>query len=213
MLTTENQNETNSMKKITMSAIVGIAWLMAGCFPTSINPLYTEPDLVFEPALAGVWRGDAEGDAAKETWAFEKAGDKAYKLVHTDKDGRTGQFEVYRLRLSDTFFLDFFPAVGVDQETNRNEVYQFHFVPVHSFAKVSRTDSALQLSFLSLEWLGRLLEKNPQAIRHEMVGPTNEQRCVLTASTKELQKFVRQHLDNKEAFLDPIKLKRTQPSR
>ena len=203
MLTTENQNETNSMKKNTMSAIVGIAWLMAGCFPTSINPLYTEPDLVFEPALAGVWRGDAEGDAAKETWAFEKAGDKAYKLVHTDKEALGWNFRMSNLQA----------AVGVDQETNRNEVYQFHFVPVHSFAKVSRTDSALQLSFLSLEWLGRLLEKNPQAIRHEMVGPTNQQRCVLTASTKELQKFVRQHLDNKEAFLDPIKLKRTQPSR
>src|SRR5437867_5181517 len=178
-MTTEKHNQANSMKKITLSALVGTAWLMAGCFPTSINPLYTEQDLVFEPALAGVWRGDGEGDAAKEIWAFEKAGDKAYKLVHTDKDGRTGQFEVHRLKLGDTFFLDFFPVVGGDQETNRNEIYQFHFVPLHSFAKVSRTDSALQLSFLSLEWLGKLLEKNPQSIRHEMVGPANEQRCVV----------------------------------
>ena len=201
------------MKKITISVLVGTAWLVAGCFPTSINPLYTEPDLAFDPALAGVWRGDDEGDAAKETWAFEKAGDKSYKLVHTDKDGRAGQFEVHRLKLGDTFLLDFFPAAGSDQETNRNEIYQFHFVPVHSFAKVSRTDSALHLTFMGLEWLGKLLEKNPQAIGHEMVGPANDQRCVLTASTKDLQKFVRQNLDNKEAFIDPIKLKRTPPSR
>ena len=116
---------------------------------------------------------------------------------------------MHRLKLGDTFFLDFYPEVGSDQETRRSEVYQFHFVPVHSFAKVSRTDSALHLSFLSLEWLGKFLEKNPQAIRHEMVGPTNDQKLVFTASTKELQNFVLKHLGDKDAFLEPINLKRT----
>jgi len=197
------------MKKITLFALLGTGLLISGCFPTSINPLYTEQDLAFDPALAGVWHGgDGDAAAAKERWVFEKAGDKNYKLVYTDKDGKAGQFDVHRLKLGDTLFLDFFPGDRGDEETKRSDLYQYHFVPVHSFAKVSQTDSALKLSFLSLEWLGKLLEKNPRAIRHEMVGPTNEQTLVFTASTKDLQKFVLKHMGNKEAFLEPIDLKR-----
>src|SRR5439155_7828150 len=111
-------HERNHMKKITLFALLGTGLLISGCFPTSINPLYTEQDLAFDPALAGVWHGgDGDAAAAKERWAFEKAGDKNYKLTYTDKDGKAGQFDVHRLKVGETLFRDFFPGDRGDEET------------------------------------------------------------------------------------------------
>src|SRR5216117_484587 len=78
------------MKKIVLPLVLVALCGVVGCIPTSINPLYTGQDLVFDSALIGVWSG--EGDS-KETWAFEKAGDTEYKFVYTEGDGKTGHFE------------------------------------------------------------------------------------------------------------------------
>ena len=60
------------MKRIILSATGLALILVTGCIVTSVNPLYTEKDLVFDPALVGAW---SEGEG-KDTWAFEKAGEK-----------------------------------------------------------------------------------------------------------------------------------------
>src|SRR5436190_15671489 len=90
---------------------------VVGCIPTSINPLYTGQDLVFDPALIGVWSG--EGDS-KETWTFEKAGDTEYKFICTDDEGKTGRFEAHLLKLGHTQFLDLFPDESGIEEINRS---------------------------------------------------------------------------------------------
>ena len=56
-------------------ALTGL--MLAGCVP-SLNPLYTEEDLIFEPKLVGVWAENAE---AKERWTFEQAGEKDYRVI------------------------------------------------------------------------------------------------------------------------------------
>src|SRR6266581_4332910 len=71
------------MKNILLALVLVALCGLIGCIPTSINPLYTGEDLVFDPALIGVW--SSKGDS-KETWAFEKAGDTEYKLVYTGDD-------------------------------------------------------------------------------------------------------------------------------
>ena len=60
------------MNKILLTLVLIALCSITGCIPTSINPLYTGQDLVFDPALIGVW---SETGDSKETWAFEKAGD------------------------------------------------------------------------------------------------------------------------------------------
>src|SRR5205809_2041484 len=88
---------THPIMKKTLLALVLVALSgVIGCIPTSINPLYTGQDLVFDPALIGVWTG--EGDS-KETWTFEKAGVTEYKFVYTEEDGKTGRFEAHLLKL------------------------------------------------------------------------------------------------------------------
>jgi len=195
------------MKK-TLFALVMIALCgVIGCIPTSINPLYAEQDLVFDPALIGVWRGDGD---AKETWAFEKAGDKEYKFVYTEEDGKIGRFEAHLLKLGATQFLDLFPDESGIEDMDRSGFYKVHLLRAHSFLKVTRIEPALQLAPLDLKWLREFLAKNPKAIRHHKIGEGDEAQIVLTDSTLELRQFVEKHLKTEGAFGELINLKRKQ---
>ena len=193
------------MKKLLLALGLAVLWGLTGCIPTSINPLYTKQDLVFDPALIGVWRGEGN---SKETWAFEKAGDTEYKFVYTEEDGKTGRFEAHLLKLGNTRFLDFFPDEAGIEEMNRSGFYKVHLLRTHSFLKVTRIEPALQMAPLDLKWLREFLGKNPKAIRHHKIGEGDETQIVLTDSTAELRKFVEDHLKTEGAFGDAINLKR-----
>jgi len=198
------------MKKPLLPVALAALGVMTGCLPTSINPLYTDKDLAFDPALAGVW---SDKDDSKETWTFEKAGEKSYKFLYTESDGKAGQFEARLLKIGDTRFLDFFPDESGIAEMNRSDFYKIHLVRTHSFLKVSQIEPTLQMTPLDLKWLREFLGKNPQAIRHEKIGDGDDAQIVLTASTAELQKFVLTHLKTEGAFGDPINLKRLTASK
>jgi len=181
---------------------------VAGCIPTSIHPLYSEKDLVFEPLLVGIWK---EKDESKENWRFEKAGEKEYRLITTEENGANGEFKVHALKLGGTLFLDLFPDGCGVKESNCSGYYQAHVQPMHSFLKVSQLEpTTLQLSSMNLKWLTEFLKENPQAIHHETLGgEKDDPQIILTASTTELQAFVMKHLKTPDAFGDePSTLKR-----
>ena len=188
---------------IVLAALCGIT----GCLPTSINPLYTDKDLVFDPALVGVW---SEKEESKETWSFEKAGEKEYKVLYTEDDGKTGQFEGHLLKIGDTRFLDLFPDESGIEEMKRGGFYKVHFLRTHSFLKVAQIEPALQLTALDLKWLREFLKTNPKAIRHEKIGEGDDAQIVLTDSTPELQKFVQKLLKTAGAFGESNDLRRRQ---
>ncbi len=87
---------------------------------------------------------------------------------------------------------------------SQNDFYRDHFLAVHSFAQITETGSTVQISFLEPEWLKTMLAKKPTAIRHEKIGD----EILLTASPKELQKFLLAHLNTQGAFAKPISVKR-----
>jgi hypothetical protein len=200
------------MKRIILMATGLALLLVTGCIVTSVNPLYTEKDLVFDPALVGAW-GEDDG---KDTWTFKKVAGKKYKLLHTDEKGRTGTFEAHLLKLGKHQFLDLhLMDPGQKEEWQINELAALAMImrPGHLFFKVSQIQPTLQLSTLHEDWLKKLLEKDPKAIQHERIqfgaDNTNDCRYVLTAETKALQRFVLKHADSEEAFGDkPDELKR-----
>ena len=181
-----------------MRAIVLSVLILAGCIP-SLHEIYTEDDVVFDPALVGTWnQADGQG-----RWEFSRSGEKAYRLVHSDKDGRKGAFVVHLVKIGDLRFLDLYPE---DPKLELNELYQFHLLPAHTFMHVPQVEPTLKLSVLNPEWLEKLLEQDPDAIRHEKV----KDRLVLTASTAELQAFLTRHHATEDAFADPLELTRAQ---
>jgi hypothetical protein len=191
------------MKRIPSTLAATLALILSGCVQ-SVNPLYTERDLVFDSTLVGTW---SENDGDQETWVFEKSDDKGYKAIYQEK-GKTGEFDVHLVKLGDRLFLDFYPEDGGIKEMDRNDFYRFHFLPIHTFARVSLSPSSLEMAFMDPDWLNKLIEGNPKAIRHERRG---EDGILLTAPTKDLQKFVLKYAG--EAFGDkPAVLKRIGPA-
>lgn len=180
------------MKKLHLAAFAA-ALLVAGCVP-SLNPLYTEKDVVYDAELVGVWTNTDETD--KSTWAFEKGDGSAYKLVLTEGD-KVSPFVAHLVQLGQHRFLDLCPDRDVLKDGKQGGLYNSALIPGHLFLKVQQISPVLQLGMLDVDWLDKLLKANPKAVAHqEMEGGG----VVLTASTAELQAFVIKHWDTTNAW-------------
>ena len=184
------------MRKAAMWLLLGFLLLPVGCVP-SLHPLYTDQDVIFDQSVLGVW---AE-DGSKETWALTRGGEKEYRLVHTDEDGKKGEFVAHLLKVEGRMFLDLYP---VEPELPQNDLYRDHLLRVHSFVAVLQTEPAIRISYVEPQWLKKFLDKQPSALRHEKIND----EVVITASPKELQKFLLTHLKTEGAFSEPSELRR-----
>jgi len=177
-----------------------LAVLLGGCV-LSLHPLYTEKDLIFEEKLLGTW---ANNDS-KETWQFKRAnGNKSYKMIYTDEKGKKGPFDAGLGKLNNMMFLNIFPQ---EPKLNENAFYKFHLLRVHSFIKIEQIEPTLKMRIMNPDKAKEMLENDPNLIKHEIV----QDHLVLTASTEELQKFMKVHANDKGLFGEPSELKRVQP--
>ncbi len=191
------------VKKILFYLLAGI---LCGCVPVmSLHPLYTEKDVVFEEKILGRWF-----DETGNNYEFSRSeeSNKKYQLALTDEDGRKGLFEAHLVKLEGKLFLDIHPVeFPCDiQDANKTEWFYnaFFLIPAHTFAKVDFTEPKLKLTLTDDETMGELLEAEPNAVKFESV----DDGVVLTASTKELQKFVLKYADDERLFSEEIELVR-----
>jgi hypothetical protein len=173
---------------------------LVACIP-SLHPLYTDDDLVFDPALVGQWIPADNAD--QSLWEFSKSGEKQYAFTLTEKDGKGGKFIVHLVQLGDRRFLDFFPVKP--ELAGRDDFYKNHLIPAHTFMQVLEIDPALKIRWMDQEWLSKYLKENPKAVAHERL---EDDRIVFTADPKALQAFVLKNLETPGAFSDPYVLKR-----
>jgi hypothetical protein len=176
------------MKRIALVALLSLA--LVGCITPSVYPFYTDKDVVSDEKLIGTW---GKNDASKETWTFVKDGDKAYTLAIIESSG-TNMISAHLFKLDDHLFMDF--LVFKDDATE---------IPPHWLMKVDQIRPTLKLEGMNAEWVQDYLDKNPGALRHILApnksGDTN-QHVVLTADTKDLQKFVLKHMNEPKFFLE-----------
>jgi hypothetical protein len=189
------------MKSIGISIILAFVFLLTACVP-SLNPLYTEQDLVFDKSILGVWTDDKQ----TETWEFVYVDEKEYKLVHTDEDGKKGEFEARLLKIEGKLFLDIAP---VRSQLGQNDFYNGHLLSTHSFIQVSQEGKTFRLSYLESKWLKQYLEKNPGAVRHTSI----DGEILFTDSTKNLQKFIAANLNTPGAFSNTETFKRKEAAK
>lgn len=187
------------MKKI---AFYLLAALMGGCIP-SLYPLYTEKELVFEEKLLGVW--SEEND--KDKWVFEKSSDpNAYDLTVT-MDKEDGKFAAHLVKLDNMLFLDLFPG---EAEIKANDLYKTHLVPAHTFMKIEQIQPTLKMRMMDPETMKKMLKNDPNLLGHKMEA--EKESIVLTASTQELQEFMKKHANDEGLFGEVAELKRQEPS-
>ncbi len=195
-----------------------LAVLMGGCVPVfSLHPLYTKETVVFKQDLLGRW-GDP--NSPENVWEFKRddESENAYKLIVEGGDGAKGLFEARLVKLKDRLFLDVYPAKQGFEETFQaveqtakdpnKAVWTFNMfcvVPVHTFLKIDSIEPMLTMSLTDDDLMKELLKQDPNAVKCAVL---EEDRYVLTASTKELQAFVLKYADGGKLFEKPIALNR-----
>lgn len=163
------------------SAAALLLIVAAGCLPLA-QPAYHESDLVFDPAVIGLWQQD-DGPAR---WDFSHAGEKDYLLVYTDTEGRSGRFLARIGEFGGIRVLDLFP---VKEDIEANEFYRFHLMPIHTAYLMRKTDAGMELAGFDLNWLTEYLTSHPEALEHTSFNG----QLLVTASTDEVQAFILEH--------------------
>jgi hypothetical protein len=182
------------MRAVKLTVALWLAVLVVGCVP-SLHPLYTEEDLVYDPALVGTWAVEE----SKDTWTFRKAGDKAYDLIYTER-GVPARFDAHLVRVGEVLFLDTYPG----EPDIKNGFYLIHLVPAHTFSRIGIEGDVLRYAMLDLDWLKKMIAEKETDIGHEEV----DGGILLTASPKELQEFFLKYADDDKAFPDRNELHR-----
>ncbi|MFH1372373.1 MAG: hypothetical protein ABII79_01045 [bacterium] len=184
------------MKRLTfIAAVMALLWL-AGCIPTSLHPLYTEKDLVYEEALVGRWVEEGTTD----TVFFVRDGARNYTMTMTEDSVRL-EFSAHLFKIDDNLFLDLSP------ESDNLKLPGFlkeHLAPMHSFYRVEQIEPTFKLSGLSEDWLRDYLEANPEVIGHM----ATDYHVILTAPTADLQAFISKHVDTEGAFSEETEFRK-----
>jgi len=210
---------------------------LSGCQPVdSLNPLYTQKDVVFDPALLGKWT--EEGG----TLEFLEGAEHSYAVVFKDDSNPPEQMVMrgHLVNLQGHRFLDLAQKewVGAAESyplPNKTQVTpaflhagdgaylevggangggtgqtMLHMRIAHWFFKVTNNGANLRLDFIDDERLEKLLEPKKLQIDHVLAPGHNKENhhLLLTAGTADLQRFVVEHVNDSQVFADGIKLKK-----
>jgi len=178
--------------KIQIAAFYLLAVILGGCVP-SLHPLFTQNDLIYDANLVGKWASMEPN----ETFEFQKTKNKSYECIYIDKDSKSGKFIAGLGKLGNTTYLDIYP---VEPNMIENDFYKSHLLPTHSFMKIELSKNILKLCSMNTDSIDSLLKSKPNAVKYEKLESDNG-RVVLTAPTKELQRFILKYGTDKKAEL------------
>jgi hypothetical protein len=195
---TEYEKECE-MKIKNLVGMAGLIVLAGACVP-SVNPFYTEKDVVFDARLVGEWRTTSDPNDI-QTWKFEKSGDNAYKLVVAGKDGKHDDLDARLFKLKDQLFLDVIPT-ECRYAPDEGGIVSAAMFAGHLLLRVPQLEPSLRLAGCNYDWLTKHLEAHPNDLTHH----NEDKAMLLTAQTKDLQAFVLQHLG--DLFGSPEELSR-----
>ena len=157
--------------------------LLAACTP-SLQPLYTEKDVVFDPALLGIWRDVKD---AKIYFVATRGANNACRILQIE-DNSVGRFTATLVKLRDTRFVDLYP------DEPPAGFYWGHFVRSHTFARIDVKDNRLTLGHLDPDWF-KTEEASGAAVKPILLGD----QPLLLQSTAQLQEFALKY-SNTKAF-------------
>lgn len=189
------------MKARNFIALAAVALLLSACIP-SVHPYYTDKDVVFDARLLGEWQPKEDSDDP-ELWKFEQGEDKSYKLTVTEKKDKHGKFAARLFKLKNRHFLDITPT-ECELAPDQADLVAAALIPGHLILRVTQIGPELQLAFCDYEWLDKFLKANPNALAHRKQDDT----ILLTATTRELQRFVLKHSGEGELFPKPREMMR-----
>jgi len=187
------------MKTKTMLLLAAMAIALSSCLVKSLHPFYTNKSIVFKQNMLGTFI-----DQDSSTWEFSQlshhkgllhgdTGTLSYKVKYVSEDGDSSFLIATLFELKKNYYVDFFPFDTNDDET----LTDWHRIPVHSLARIliwGRNNATF--FWYNEDWLNDLFEKNRIKISHEVIQTgvyPSQKAYILTASSAELQKFIRKY--------------------
>lgn len=182
-------NSGAAAAKLYLCLLILLSSIFAGCIDIgipvqSLNPFYTDEAVVEFPQLEGEWLSFLilDGDVLPmniKPWVFE---DNTVKIFDEDRKVSVAQTKFFQIE--DSYFADIIMAnfnldlfddsnddmISSDMNSLTNTAFtfwsMFHWRPVHIVYKVQIDEdyTSLVLTPLSLDWLEKILEENPDLI-------------------------------------------------
>lgn len=174
--------------------ILLIVLVLTGCVP-SLNPLYTDQDLILLPGLEGTWM-----DQDKNLWAFSQNGDKSYLLTLTIETSNPQIFDANLVNLNNHIFMDLYPNNLDSQFKGQPDMTKWHLMPMHSFSKIQLPGDNLRINMLNPDWIQNLVKQNKLVLSYQV---SSNGDGMLTASPADIQSFLKTYADYPEAFDGP----------
>ena len=197
------------MKKFILAAGLGLILVfLNGCL-TTLHPIFTEKDLVFDPRLVGKWsntedastatyRPANESELKSLSTALQRNASRIYLREERDAQGKLKSKQyAFLVKLGKYYYMDFYPA-GLKGNRMQDEFFATHFVPMHSIYRIRFKNShSFDIQQLDAKYLETLIRNKKIRIKHEV---TEDGGYVITAPTEELQKYIVKYSDIPEAY-------------
>lgn len=186
----------NEMKNIMMISVLSLL-AMTGCV-RSLNPIYTDADVVQEPAVVGRWV-DTDKEASMDIAASDDG--IGYRVVYREGDDAPSQLLAHLTKIGDTLVANL--TVDGESLSADGDLSKAHLVAVHSFYIIRLDEETLIIQTLQPDWLNEHLKAHPEAIAHQPGSGSNESP-LLTASTEELRAFIAKVVNEPGALSDAV---------
>lgn len=194
--------------------------LLSGCIFRALNPLFDDRELINNPALNGKWTS-ADG---KSLLDFSLTEDKTYLLKQINRENYedstavegkrvsydTIYFRVALGKIGKSYFVDLYP-LGKRYESATDKVdayYGTFYLPTHTFKRAVIQDKILILQDFDYDVLQQYVKEKKiktgyaEYLSGETDGKPNYD-IILTAKTKELQRFIANYSRNPDVFITP----------
>jgi len=170
------------------SAVLAAILLATGCV-VSLHPLYRDQELVSVPDLTGRW---SQRDDRRETWTFQRSAGSLYRLtIDSPDDPEPLTFEAGLVRLGEYLFLDIKPDHPVIKR------YALYVVSFHAFGRIWVERNAFLIRPLDGRWFSWEAFEGRIDLAYIRL---DEDFFLLTAPTRDLQRFALQYATDGEAF-------------
>ncbi len=202
------------MKKKALILILFACIFTQACTVLSFYPLYTKDTLIRYDKIIGEWEtveSDKNSTSPSSKWKITfptkitpptstetiKENKFTYHLTITENNKSKGTFALHCVKIGNDIYADFYP---IDWD-NEDYFVEMHRFAAHTFAKIT-FDKQLKFEWLNNEWLEKNISQNKIHIRHE----NNGNQSMITASSEELQEFLRKFSHRKDAFKEGAKI-------
>lgn len=185
---------------------------LSSCVVKSLNPFYTKKSISFDERFIGKWTDSKKGiwnvvpfkdEITKET-PLKKMKEEDLKMYKEYKNsyyiqrtykGQESLFIVTPFKINGQTFLDFYPLEYQDEIEN---LLESHLIYTHSLVKYDiQKNGEIKIRWLDEDKIQELFKKKKIKIKHTKIGALKN-KYLLTAPSKELEKFVEKYVDSKD---------------